>query len=208
MRNPDDQLRRHEKWLQHFLKEQKIELPVIGAIVFTYPSSVIQSRSGNRILIQSLGLPYLIEKTLIKFPETILTAKKTKLLAQKLVDFHSVKPSKSILLPTGFIKGVLCPNCIGHQIHYHFKKWSCSSCSFVDSSSHLRALERYRRLINSTISSREFREFTGIDSVSIASKLLTASKMTYRGSFKDRVYVIPESFYDGDSISGVPDSIF
>lgn len=73
MKNPDDQLRRHEKWLEQFLFHQRVKLPVIGVIVFTYPSSVVQSRAGNRLMVQASGLPHLMDRLLEKHPQEILS---------------------------------------------------------------------------------------------------------------------------------------
>lgn len=194
MRNPDDQLRRHEKWMQRFLADQQFELPVIGAIVFTYPSSVIQSKAGKRIMIHSSGLLYLMEQLFLKYPEDILTGRKTKQLALKLAGLHSLQPLELPTLPACFMKGVLCPVCPGLCLTYHRGKWRCSKCVYVDSLAHLDALSQYRALVKATITSSEFREFTGISSRSVASKMLVHAKMPYTGSFKDRNYIIPEAF--------------
>ncbi|MGB6406009.1 MAG: NERD domain-containing protein [Planococcus donghaensis] len=194
MNNPDDQLRRHEQWLEQFLLKQRIQLPVIGAIVFTYPSSVIQSRAGSRIIIQSSGLPHLMEQLLIRHPRDVLSKKKTEALAQNLLILHSIKPFVSLGLTDSFSSGVLCPNCPYCFLQYRGGKWRCNICQHFDPIAHLDALRQYRSLVKTTINNREFRDFTGITSPSIASKLLASTKMPYHGSFKDRQYVIPEAF--------------
>lgn len=101
MRNPDDQLRRHERWIEQFLSQQRVKLPVIGAIVFTYPSSIIQSRPDKRLMIQSSGLPYLLEQLVLTYPENVLSSKRTQNLARELVDLHTDKPLKMPVLPAG-----------------------------------------------------------------------------------------------------------
>ena len=84
---------------------------------------------------------------------------------------------------------------------YERKKWVCNTCLYSNPQAHIDALKQYRSLFGSTISNREFRTFSGITSTSVASKMLVASKMAFKGSFKDRVYLIPEDFLDGDSIT-------
>lgn len=194
MKNPDDQLRRHEKWLEQFLFQQRIELPVIGAIVFTYPSSVVQSRAGNRIMIQASGMPHLMEQLLEKHPHEILSKKKTESLAHKLLKLHSIKPLMPLGPSDSFVRGVFCPHCPGRSLNYRGGRWRCEACAHCDPIAHLHALLQYRALVNTTISNREFREFTGINSPSISSKLLAGAKMAHQGSFKDRHYIIPETF--------------
>lgn len=200
MRNPDDQLRRHEKRVKQFLSAQKVSLPVIGAIVFTYPSSIVNSRPANRIIIQSSGLPYLVDQLLAKYPAELLTARKARQLAGRLLQLHSVRVLRRIEVQGDLRRGVLCKKCPGLNMVYRYKKWTCPNCSIVEPLAHLRTLEQYRLLVKPLISNREFRDFTCIESVSVASKLLTDSKMTFQGSYKDRVYLIPESFDPPDSI--------
>lgn len=200
MRNPDDQVRRHEKWLEQFLVKQKIKLPVIGAIVFTYPSAVIQSKAGKRIMIQSSGLPYLLDQLMNDYRNEVLAKAATKKLAGQLLKCHSIKPIRQFEMPFGLMTGVLCPRCERVAMSYKRKNWVCGTCSYSNPQTHLEALKQYRSLFGSTISNREFRTFTGITSVSVASKILVASKMAFEGSFKDRVYLIPDDFSDADSI--------
>src|SRR5690606_10282761 len=99
MRNPDDQVLRHEIWLKQFLTAQKVSLPVIGVIVFAYPSSIVNSRSGKRIMIQSSGLPYLVEQLLAKYPADFLDARKTRRLANRLLQLHTEKPLRQLEVP-------------------------------------------------------------------------------------------------------------
>jgi len=194
MKNPDDQLRRHEKWLEGFLFRQRVKLPVIGVIIFTYPSSIIQSRAGNRVMIQASGLPHLMDHLLEKHPQEILSKKKTESLAHKLLELHSIKPLAPMGLSDSFMKGALCPECPGRPLNYRRGRWRCQLCAHCDPIAHLTALLQYRTLVKKTISNREFREFTGITSPSIASKLLAGTQMSHQGSFKDRSYIIPEAF--------------
>lgn len=190
MRNPDDQVRRHEKWASHFLAAQKIKLPVIGAIVFTYPSSVIQSKAGKRIMIQSSGLPYLMDQLLANHQQEILTKKKTEFIARELLSLHSNKPLALPTLPASFLKGVLCPECDGQCLSYIRKRWRCDICLFASVDAHVTALKQYRYLIGSTITNKEFRDFTGLSSVATSSKLLKSANLSYKGSYKDRVYFL------------------
>ncbi|TWT06896.1 NERD domain-containing protein [Planococcus sp. CPCC 101016] len=200
MNNPDDQLRRHEKWLEQFLFQQRIKLPVIGAIVFTYPSSVVQSRAGNRIMIQASGLPHLMEKLLEKHSREILSKKKTESLAYKLLELSTIKPLAPLGLSTSFMKGIFCPHCLVLHLNYRRGKWRCDACTYCDPIAHLDALLQYRTLVKPTISNREFREFTGIHSSTTASKLLKSANMPFAGSYKDRIYSIPELFESTESI--------
>ncbi|MDN7226598.1 nuclease-related domain-containing protein [Planococcus liqunii] len=191
MRNPDDQVRRHEKWLEQFLTERKLDLPVIGAIVFAYPSAVIQSKAGNRIVIQSSGLPHLLDELLASYQQDILSKALTKKLAVQLLKLHSIKQLPELILPPDYFRGVFCPKCQKGQLHYYWRKWACKSCSFSDPAAYLTAIEQYRVLCGPTITNRQFRDFIDLKDPAVTSKLLKDAKMPFEGSYKDRVYLIP-----------------
>lgn len=200
MRNPDDQLRRHEKWVQQFLAAQKVSLPVIGAIVFTYPSSIVNTRPKNRIIIQASGLPYLVDQLLAKYPSDLLTTRKARQLAGKLLGMHSERELRKIEVSGELRKGVLCISSCNGTMRYFRRKWICEKCDRTDRFAHLETLIQYKLLVSPTITNREFREFTGLDSATTASKLLKIANMPFEGSYKDRVYQIPEEIFQTESI--------
>lgn len=200
MRNPDDQVRRHEKWMRSFLNRNGFTVPVIGVIVFTYPTSVIQSKAEHRITIQSSGLPYLIEKLTIDYHRMTLSESNTKLLAAKLLSCHSEKPLKTPYSSAALLTGVFCLNCPGQKMHYYRKKWTCTSCYTVNCSAHIAALKQYRLLVGPTITNREFRAFIDLPSAVTVSKMLNRLNMDWCGSFKDRVHHIPDQIWSKESI--------
>lgn len=199
MRNPDDQLRRHEKWLEGFLADYHCSLPVIGAVVFTYPSSVVQKKAEHRLMIQSSGLPYLLDQLIMSYKDE-LTDEATRKLAAALASLHSPQPVVLPQLPEAFQKGIFCPTCPAQKLSYLRRSWRCEGCSYANPLAHFTALEQYRVLIGPTITNRQFRDFTCLSSVVTASKLLKAAAMPYQGSFKDRVYQIPAKIRPEESI--------
>lgn len=202
MRNPDDQLRRHEKWMRQFLTQRNTSLPVIGAIVFTYPSAIVQTKASGRLMIQSSGLPYLLEHLMNRYRKEVISAEQTKRTAETLLQLHSEKQLKRPFSSVPFLKGVICPYCPAEKLTYHKRKWRCRKCAYADRYAHFDALIHYRLLVNPTITNREFREFTGLTSAATASRLLKMADMPVQGSFKDRVYHIPDAISRPESISG------
>lgn len=207
MNNPDDQIRRHEKFVQQFLASQKVSLPVIGVIVFTYPSSIVNSRPKNRIIIQSSGLPFLMDQLLVKYPDELLNTRKARQLAGRLLQLHSERPLRRIEVPVSLRRGVLCGKDCGGTMNLNWRKWTCDKCSRIDRYAHFETLLQYRVLISPTITNSEFREFTGIESVATASKLIRIANMPSVGSFRDRIYTIPEEIIKLESISTDLESI-
>ncbi|WP_033543274.1 nuclease-related domain-containing protein [Planococcus sp. CAU13] len=207
MRNPDDQILRHEKWVRRFLADKKISLPVIGIIVFTYPSSIVNNRPKNRIIIQASGLPFLMDQFAIKYPNDVLNTRQTRRLADHFLQLHTERPLRKLDVPMDLRRGVLCGRDCGGKMEYYWRKWTCEKCFRVDRLAHFETLLQYRVLVSQTISNKEFREFTGIESTTTASKLLKMANMPFEGSYKDRIYQIPHEIIQLESISSNLESI-
>ena len=86
------------------------------------------------------------------------------------------------------VKGIQCPNCMAIPMTRKWGKWLCGRCSFISRDAHVRALRDYALLIKPTITNRDFREFSQLESTSVAAKLLSDLNLPYTGSTKDRVY--------------------
>src|SRR5690606_2918221 len=95
----------------------------------------------------------------------------------------------------------------GGLMQFNRRKWICVKCSRVDRYAHFETLLQYRTLISPSITNKQFREFMGIESITTASKLLKIANMPYTGSYKDRVYTIPEEIIKTESISPDLESI-
>jgi hypothetical protein len=74
--------------------------------------------------------------------------------------------------------------------------WKCSACNIVDKEAHIKALQDYFHLIDSSITNHQFRSFTYLSSSNIAKKLLTGLKLPYSGEKKSRMYHIPLNFFE------------
>ena len=69
-----------------------------------------------------------------------------------------------------------------------FKVWECKECGHRDPIAHQKALQEYFALVSSEIDNKEFRRFSGIESIYVASRMLADSELVKIGSNKNRKY--------------------
>lgn len=80
----------------------------------------------------------------------------------------------------------------------HFARgiWKCSYCHYASEEIFAEALQDYRYLVRPTITNKQLREFFNIHSRDAANRLLRKFQFPYTGSYKNRVYQLPENLVD------------
>ncbi|MDN7226304.1 nuclease-related domain-containing protein [Planococcus sp. N064] len=189
MANPDDQLYRHEKQISKLIDNK---LPVIGIVVFTNSSCVLSVKNVERRVIHSSGFPYVLDHLIAQHRNSLkhdpLQLSEFFLSLQPPVQIHEPIP-----LPYPILTGIFCPDCLSSRMTYSRKFWRCSNCGGKQKNTHLPALQDYRLLIGNTISNREFRWFSGINSRSNAAAILQSANFETVGNQKSLRYIISET---------------
>ncbi|WP_147533201.1 nuclease-related domain-containing protein [Bacillus marasmi] len=86
--------------------------------------------------------------------------------------------------------GVHCPCCGTLGMKYHGGSWHCHRCGCKSKDAHLKALKDYYLIYGPEFTNKQFREFLGLESMNIASKLLVKLKLPNKGAKKNRVYIL------------------
>ncbi|AZB42790.1 NERD domain-containing protein [Bacillus sp. FJAT-42376] len=94
--------------------------------------------------------------------------------------------------------GVECSKCNTLTMERKRKAWVCTRCRNRAKEAHGLALMDYYLLKSNRITNRQFREFTGLISVSAASKLLINSSLRKEGVTKGRSYLIDSSHFKNE----------
>lgn len=190
--NPVDQVRRHGLFIKNLLKELEITIPVVCAVIFTNPNSIIGTVKAKDVQVFQLsGLRYKILSWFAKYPQPFITQAKMK----GLVDHFIARRCERIRKPEYDINklrmGALCSNCFyKSQMKYHHGKWICLKCGQVDNQAFYQALNDYRLLWNEAISKNEFCNFFNIYSEKTAYRLLMSLNLETKGSFRNRKYIL------------------
>lgn len=188
MNNPDDQLYRHEKLIRSLIGGN---IPIIGIAVFTNPSAVLEIKNIKRRVIHLSGLPFVLDELVSHYR----TAPKidSEHYTEQLISMQSpLQLSIPPTIPHPLLEGVFCPHCPSIKMNYSRNYWRCPGCAAKLADAHLLALQDYRLLIGPTISNREFRKFTGMQSRTNAWIVLQSCNFQTIGNKKSLRYVIPE----------------
>lgn len=189
MANPDDQLYRHEKAIRRFISS---DLPVIGIAVFTNPTAVLEVKNIKRRVLHLSGLAFILDELQSDY------RRYPKINIEHYFEyFLSLQPPLQIKHPSSIpyplLNGVFCQHCPYIKMNYALGFWRCPSCKTKQADAHQVALQDYRLLVGPSISNREFRSFTGLQSRTNATVILKNCGFQTVGNRKSTRYVIPES---------------
>jgi Nuclease-related domain. len=194
--DPVIQSLRHQCQLNDWLSRKNFGgLPVHSLVVFG-AKSVLKFEDKTRSVQCAMpdAVPFHIANLSDRLQKDVLSESECGQLKHLLLADHQplefdllnrAKVSRSEL-----IRGVLCPACGHFSVIRSHGTWLCMSCAHRSKKIGTDALIEYRHLLGSSITNRSCRDFFGLDSDSIARKLLTAHHLPFTGSTRDRVYLI------------------
>jgi uncharacterized Zn finger protein (UPF0148 family) len=128
------------------------------------------------------------------------TSKDRKRLKKFLLKEHTpldVDVLKKYELSKGdLITGVLCPQCKTIPMSYTHGLWICPICQLKSKDEHIRTVQEHFLIIKPTITNKDFREITHIQSRQIASRLLVSMNLPNTGTNSSRIYYSPNFNHD------------
>ena len=189
--DPFSQVMRHEEWLQQFLFEMQIDLPIVTAVVITTHSSILNEMPARYHIFKLKGLRLKLNDWFEKYPKMV-NQNVLQLLKKQLM-LHYVPqnwqhPIKNLKLQ----EGALC-NC-GSVMNYKHGKFTCG-CGNVSREALLMGLHDYRLLIDEWITNMQFRSFFKIESADTANKILKRLNLRSEGTTKTKRYYIPKDIW-------------
>lgn len=198
--DPILQIKRQRLQLQSWLNDHQFPLaPVFPFVIISFPSTTIQTNPQYahllRNVIHSAALPFKVEELEKNHHTTLLTKKELNVISRKLIKKH-VPNNPDILAKyqirkEDIIPGVYCNNCLSFSMKREWGNWKCKQCNHMDPTAHLSAIEDYSLLFGQNITNPELRAFLGIESESVARKILTSVCHETFGEKKNRGYKIP-----------------
>lgn len=170
--NPVNQVIRHQQWLQQQLYLLKLQVPIISAVIFTNPSTIISSPPSHIPVFHLNGLRSEFPKWNASYKECITDFQLQNLKSHILQQYFR-RPFYMPIDNNAIQKNVLCPTC--QKLLTFNRDFRCNPCkvplNFVDE-----VLNEYRVIWGSSISVKEIKNYF----------LFNCSKSAYRFlKFKD-----------------------
>ncbi|MBU6080903.1 nuclease-related domain-containing protein [Allobacillus halotolerans] len=180
-------------WLEH----QRIPpLPIETLVVMTHPHVILQASDRtdyfrDRVIPLS-KLSSKLREINQKYKQEFMNLRESKHLAQRIAKAHTHYTPNILkrwkLEFEEILPGVCCPQCTHLGMERKNRRWECVRCGHRSIDAHISALKDYYLLGNKTITNREFREFTGVESASSAKHMLR--NLQYAGERKQRKYLL------------------
>jgi len=195
MDDPMVQLAKHTRFLGRWLEKRKIKHPPIeGMVVFTpRHCEFIAKPAGAHICktYQAVEMICGILESRAVMADSPKPGRIRKVIESNLCpyerpplcDYYRIDPRE---LKTG----VKCVACRAIAVERLYKTWRCSICGHRDPMAHKLTLQEYFNLISPEIDNKEFRRFSGVTSIYVASRMLTESNLIKTGANKNRKYQI------------------
>ena len=191
--DPFEQAYRHQLLLEGMLRSWNIDMPVEYAVVITNQNAVLDESLEGLPIFHMSGLRRSINRLFVKYPMPRLTDTAFEQAGGRLMDaLHRTMPKRRVTADR-LKKGVLCPRCeFRNVMHYTARSWHCKSCNTRDKTALRQALDDYRLLVDERITNKQFREYVGIKSMPVASKILSRLGFEKIGDKRGAFYIIPE----------------
>lgn len=194
--NPVDQVRRHGGFVNRYLRELGISIPVVCGVVFANTNSIIGQVNVREVLVFHVtGLRYKVDRLFSIYRKPVINEKQMRLIGEKLIARRKLDSWKPKYDMNKLRAGVLCYHC-NSRMHYRYGKWECPRCGKVGDGAFYQALQDYRLLWGEGISNSEFREFVGIKNRKTAYRLLISLGLESQGELRYKKYLIPKNIYE------------
>ena len=195
LQNPISELERKQLFLNHWLKQRKIDIPINGIVAFAFSNELNFEHIPETKIVFNYELPTYLYSLPVN--NEIISKDAIRKLAIEMKNNHQeYNPfplSKLMHIPlTDILPGVICPECVTRGMHWKNRKWSCFSCNHSGSNYHTAALEDWTCLINDRITNREFRDFILLNDPSVTKRFLAQSGLIHKGKGKGSFYIMNE----------------
>lgn len=198
--NPIVQAENQQYHLKRLMEKHSLTIiPNDSFVVITNSKSIIKPNPNYPIaakkVIRAAALRSKIDWMNNKYQQNILEKKEMQKLARILIKLHtpSIPDFMRIyqISRDEIMLGIYCEDCASLSITRIKRSWICSRCRRKKKNVHIGALIDYALLVNSTITNKKFREFIGIPSVHMASKMLSSLNLPSKGERRHRTYELP-----------------
>lgn len=195
MEDPTIQLNKHIRFLTLFFKQQKIDLPISGIVVFTSKHCEFLAKPVHHHICKTYQLVDYLFNILQEFPlksNPHDLSEIQKLLERSQAPYER-KPLCHLysIAETELHTGILCKNCKNLSMtRKHKKGWVCADCQAVDPFAFQHAVQEYFSLVHTHLSNRQLRKFCKIESPYITSRLLAVYDLGTAGALRNRTYYL------------------
>ena len=195
MQSPVTQVRRKKFFLQKWLIEKGVHIPIKCVVVFAYINELQLVDFPDVYITFAYQVPtYMYSLPLEEGP---FNAEKITSLARQISNNHQEYDPFPMIKKWNVSRadiqpGVQCLSCNFFGMQWHRKKWICQSCGERGADSHIAAIKDWFYLIDPQMTNHQFRKFALIEDRHTAKRLLEKSDLYLKGKRRGSYYIMKE----------------
>lgn len=188
--SPFAQLDSHLMLFRDWLHERNTPIPVYGAVVFAYPSQIVEAADASHPILFPNNIPFFL-RSLPAQP--VLEVHELDGLARQVLAAHQpyVQRPLCTMYPqvsrADIRTGVICPDCGGIGMRWRDRAWHCG-CECVSRSAHIEALRDWFFIFGGGLTNEECRRFLGVDDRHAARRMMKSAGLIERGKGRWKTY--------------------
>ena len=189
--SPMVQIDRNSDLLFDLFRLKDIHMPILGAVVLSNSTQKVNVQP-NQYPVLFLGeIPSFIKRQIKN--QTVIEPNQAKIIAEMLVNEHRPFNPFPICdrwhVDTACLKkGVFCTKCSDGMMKRRFRTWICEACFQRDPYAHIQAIKEWFMLVGGQITNKECREFLGVQSHQLVSRLLKEMNLIIEGKGNRTTY--------------------
>ncbi|MGB5945440.1 nuclease-related domain-containing protein [Paenisporosarcina sp.] len=189
--SPMVQIDRNSDLLFDWFRLKDIHMPILGAVVLSNSTQKVNVQPNQHPVLFLGEIPSFIKRQ-IKNQNTI-EPNQAKIIAEMLVEAHQPFNPFPICdrwhVDTACLKkGVFCTKCCEGMMKRSFRTWICEACFHRDPYAHIQAIKEWFMLIGGEITNKKCREFLGVQSHQLVSRLLKEMNLIIEGKGNRTTY--------------------
>ncbi len=191
-RNPISEVDRKTQFLERWLQQRNIQIPVKGILVFAYNNHMKIEGEPSLPIFTSYEAPIHFRAQTIQKP--VLTASEIRKLANTLVlehrEFNPFPLLPSYRIESSLLKrGVFCLVCKNPTIMaWTALRWECRGCGTRNKDSHLATIDEWFMLMPDKLTNKNFSDFADIPDRHTAKRLLARARLKHQGTGRGSHY--------------------
>lgn len=201
--NPLQQIWFQKEQLSKWLSKHKFPtIPITSFVVIANPTTIIKANSPliAKEVVHASTIPNNFNKMMEVYPYNKLTTTELNKITRTMIKKHTENEMDYLkyfgIDKSEILTGVQCPRCLTLPMIKKKKRrtWECPTCHYSAENAHLEAINDYYHLFGSKINNERLRHFLQIDSIHVATKILTYLQLKHNNKRKYREYELSGKF--------------
>ncbi|MEK4520584.1 nuclease-related domain-containing protein [Psychrobacillus sp. FSL W7-1493] len=189
--SPEVQLERNINLLRKWLKKERVDIPVIGAIILGSTKSRVHKSPVTSPIMYPTTIPNFIWG--LPRDKAYLSLEQFQQVTNSLKNNHEDYCPYPMCDAWGIetkdiIKGVQCPECSLFGMKKIKAGWYCEVCRQVDRKAHEKAINEWFILVKGSLNNKECREFLQLNSQQATLRIIKSMNLKECGSNKRTFY--------------------